>query len=162
MIAGGNHTIVKRWLGDSKTGRGVLLANVQNKPLCAMRIRRPLRNIVIGWGREPMDSYHVRSVIGKRLCLFCFGLFWQCILDENRDIVLLYTEKNEVNSMVNILVADDDKNTRLLMKAILEGAGYHVTVAVDGQDALDVLEKEHIDLVVLDVMMPRMDGYAFT
>ena len=33
--------------------------------------------------------------------------------------------------MVNILVADDDKNTRLLMKAILEGAGYHVTVAVD-------------------------------
>lgn len=64
--------------------------------------------------------------------------------------------------MVNILVADDDKNTRLLMKAILEGAGYHVTVAMDGQDALDILEKEHIDLVVLDVMMPRMDGYAFT
>ena len=76
-----------------------------------------------------MDSYHVRSVIGKRLCLFCFGLFWQRILDENGSIVLLYM-KNEVNSMVNILVADDDKNTRLLMKAILEGAGYHVTVAV--------------------------------
>ena len=109
-----------------------------------------------------MDLCHVRSVIGKRLCLFCFGLFWWCILDENRDIVLLYTEKNEVNSMVNILVADDDKNTRLLMKAILEGAGYHVTVAVDGQEALDILEKEHIDLAVLDVMMPRMDGYAFT
>lgn len=48
------------------------------------------------------------------------------------------------------------------MKAILEGAGYHVTVAVDGQDALDISGKEHIDLVVLDVMMPRMDGYAFT
>ena len=120
-----------------------------------------LSSLVTGRVREPMDLCHVRSVIGKRLCLFCFGLFWQRILDENGSIVLLYM-KNEVNSMVNILVADDDKNTRLLMKAILEGAGYHVTVAVDGQDALDILEKEHIDLVVLDVMMPRMDGYAFT
>lgn len=64
--------------------------------------------------------------------------------------------------MVNILVADDDKNTRLLMKAILEGAGYHVFTAVDGQEALEALDREHIDLVVLDVMMPRMDGYAFT
>ena len=64
--------------------------------------------------------------------------------------------------MISILVADDDKNTRLLMQAILEGAGYRVVTAVDGQDALEMLEKEHIDLVVLDVMMPRMDGYTFT
>ena len=64
--------------------------------------------------------------------------------------------------MVNILVADDDKNTRQLMKAILEGAGYRVFTAVDGQEAMDMLDREHVDLVVLDVMMPRMDGYAFT
>lgn len=64
--------------------------------------------------------------------------------------------------MVNILVADDDKNTRLLMKAILEGAGYRVFTAVDGQEAMDMLDREHVDLVVLDVMMPQMDGYAFT
>ena len=64
--------------------------------------------------------------------------------------------------MVNILVADDDKNTRLLMKAILEAEHYHVFTAVDGQDALEVLDKEHIDLVVLDIMMPNMDGYQFT
>lgn len=64
--------------------------------------------------------------------------------------------------MVHILVADDDKNTRLLLKAILESAGYFVTTAADGQDALEVLDREHIDLAVVDVMMPRMDGYAFT
>ena len=64
--------------------------------------------------------------------------------------------------VVNILAADDDKNTRLLMKAILEGAGYHVFTATDGQEAMEMLDREHIDLVVLDVMMPRMDGYAFT
>ena len=64
--------------------------------------------------------------------------------------------------MVNILVADDDKNTRLLMKAILEAEHYRVFTAVDGQEALAVLDREHIDLVVLDIMMPTLDGYQFT
>ena len=64
--------------------------------------------------------------------------------------------------MINILVADDDKNTRLLMKAILEAEHYRVFTAVDGQDALGVLDREHIDRVVLDIMMPNMDGYEFT
>ena len=64
--------------------------------------------------------------------------------------------------MVHILVVDDDKNTRLFLSAVLEGAGYTVTAACNGVDALDVMDREHIDLVVLDVMMPKMDGYEFT
>lgn len=64
--------------------------------------------------------------------------------------------------MVHILVAEDDKHTRLLMKAILEAAHYQVSTAVDGEDAMQVLDREHIDLIVLDIMMPRMDGYEFT
>ena len=64
--------------------------------------------------------------------------------------------------MFQILVADDDKNTRLLFKAVLEGAGYTVHTARNGVEALDVMDKEHIDLVVLDIMMPGMDGYEFT
>lgn len=64
--------------------------------------------------------------------------------------------------MFHILVADDDKNTRRLMTAVLEGAGYTVSTAVDGEEALAVLDKTHVDLVVLDVMMPRLDGYGFT
>jgi len=64
--------------------------------------------------------------------------------------------------VINILVADDDKNTRLLMKAILEAEHYHVFTAADGQQALQMLDREHIDLVVLDIMMPNMDGYEFT
>ena len=63
--------------------------------------------------------------------------------------------------MVNILVVDDDKNTRLFLKAVLEGAGYTVSVAEDGLRALSVMDKEHVDLVVLDIMMPNMDGYEF-
>lgn len=64
--------------------------------------------------------------------------------------------------MITILVADDDKNTRLLMKAILEAEHYRVVTASDGQEALAVLDREHIDLVVLDIMMPNMDGFEFT
>ena len=64
--------------------------------------------------------------------------------------------------MFHILVVDDDKNTRLLFRAVLEDAGYTVTVAENGEDALSALDREHVDLVVLDVMMPKLDGYEFT
>ena len=64
--------------------------------------------------------------------------------------------------MFHILVVDDDKNTRMFLRAVLEGAGYTVSTAVNGQDALGVMDREHIDLVVLDIMMPKMDGYEFT
>ena len=64
--------------------------------------------------------------------------------------------------MFRILVVDDDKNTRLFLRAVLEGAGYTVSEACNGEDALSVMDTTHVDLVVLDVMMPKMDGYEFT
>ena len=64
--------------------------------------------------------------------------------------------------MFHILVVDDDKNTRLLLKAVLESEGYTVYAAQNGEDALTVMDQQHIDVVVLDVMMPKMDGYEFT
>lgn len=64
--------------------------------------------------------------------------------------------------MFNILVVDDDRNTRLLFKTLLERAKYTVFLATDGEDALELMDKEQVDLVVLDIMMPRMDGYEFT
>lgn len=64
--------------------------------------------------------------------------------------------------MFRILVVDDDKNTRMLFRAVLEGENYLVSTASNGEEALAVMDKAHIDLVVLDVMMPKLDGYAFT
>lgn len=64
--------------------------------------------------------------------------------------------------MFRILVADDDKNTRRLMQALLQAEGYEVTTAENGAEALEVIERETVDLVVLDIMMPEMDGYEFT
>jgi len=64
--------------------------------------------------------------------------------------------------MFQILVVDDDKNTRMLLKAVLQAENYTVFTAENGEAALDVMDREHIDLVVLDIMMPKMDGYEFT
>ena len=64
--------------------------------------------------------------------------------------------------MFHILVVEDDRHTRMLLQAILEHDGYTAYTANNGEEALDMLEKEHVDLVVLDIMMPKMDGYEFT
>ncbi len=64
--------------------------------------------------------------------------------------------------MFHILVVDDDKNTRRYIRALLEKENYTVSTAENGEDALCILDKEHIDLAVLDVMMPKIDGYEFT
>jgi len=64
--------------------------------------------------------------------------------------------------MFCILVVEDDDSTRKLMEAILRLNGYEVLLARDGVDALDTMENHHVDLIVLDLMMPRMDGYEFT
>ena len=63
--------------------------------------------------------------------------------------------------MVNVLVVEDDKHTRKLLETILRREGYSVFKAEDGLKALEVLEDHHIDLIILDIMMPNMDGYEF-
>ena len=64
--------------------------------------------------------------------------------------------------MFNILVVEDNANTRRLMEAVLTQHGYQPLLACDGVEALDILDKKHVDLILLDIMMPRMDGYEFT
>jgi two-component system chemotaxis sensor kinase CheA len=59
-------------------------------------------------------------------------------------------------------VCDDSFTTRELIRSILQSAGYDVTIAVDGADALDKLRAQPYDLVVSDVEMPRVDGFQLT
>ena len=61
-----------------------------------------------------------------------------------------------------LLVADDSFTTRELIRSILQSAGYDVTTAVDGLDALDKLRAGTYDLVVSDIEMPRVDGFQLT
>lgn len=63
--------------------------------------------------------------------------------------------------MIHILVVEDDRHARRLFEAVLKREGYLVSTAEDGARAMDVLDQQHIDLIVLDIMMPNMDGYEF-
>ncbi|AJH00671.1 PhoB family transcriptional regulator [Clostridium beijerinckii] len=60
--------------------------------------------------------------------------------------------------MNNILVVDDEKEIRNLLEINLRNEGYNVFKASCGEESLDILEKEEIHLIVLDIMMPHMDG----
>ncbi|MCA9404935.1 MAG: response regulator [Candidatus Omnitrophica bacterium] len=58
-----------------------------------------------------------------------------------------------------ILIVDDEPDIILVVKGRLTAAGYDVVTAEDGQDGLNKAKKESPDLIILDVMMPKMDGY---
>jgi len=61
----------------------------------------------------------------------------------------------------NILLVDDEQDSLDSLARILENAGWHPTLAHDGQEALDVLEKTRPAAIVLDLLMPGMDGFEF-
>lgn len=68
---------------------------------------------------------------------------------------------NGVRDNKRLLLIDDDPNLILLVKDYLEFRGYEVITAENGREALEVLEQDVPDLIICDVMMPEMDGYAF-
>jgi len=64
--------------------------------------------------------------------------------------------------MFSVLVVEDDSNFRKLLEALLRYEGYSPVSAASGEEALDILDNRHIDLMITDVMMPGMDGYTLT
>ena len=62
------------------------------------------------------------------------------------------------SAVFHILIAEDDTNTRKLMSAVLRQSGYEVLAAGTGTEALELLETSQVDLLILDIMMPGMDG----
>jgi CheY-like chemotaxis protein len=64
--------------------------------------------------------------------------------------------------MAKIIVIDDEEDIRTVLKQVLERAGYDVAVAESGREGLEMLQKEGADLVIIDVIMPGMDGVALT
>ena len=64
--------------------------------------------------------------------------------------------------MFRILIAEDDPSTARLLGAIVKRAGYEPLIAADGVQALELLDHNQIDLLLCDVMMPRMDGFTLT
>jgi CheY-like chemotaxis protein len=58
-----------------------------------------------------------------------------------------------------ILVVDDEEALRVVLSAELEGEGYQVTSAADGQEAINILTTKEFDLILLDIKMPNVDGF---
>ncbi|MBE9180681.1 response regulator transcription factor [Oculatella sp. LEGE 06141] len=69
-------------------------------------------------------------------------------------------KENSVGDHKRLLLIDDDPNLILLVKDYLEFRGYEVVTAENGQEALEVLQKDTPDMIICDVMMPQMDGYS--
>lgn len=70
------------------------------------------------------------------------------------------SKETSVGEHKRLLLIDDDPNLILLVKDYLEFRGYEVITAENGQEALEVLDKETPDMIICDVMMPQMDGYS--
>jgi two-component system chemotaxis sensor kinase CheA len=70
--------------------------------------------------------------------------------------------RTDEKAAARVLVVDDSITTRTLERNILASAGYEVLVATNGREALDILHRERIDLVVSDIQMPEMDGFSLT
>lgn len=64
--------------------------------------------------------------------------------------------------MFRILIAEDDRNLQKLMEAVLKRNGYDIISAKDGEEAMDIIENNHVDLLICDIMMPKKDGYELT
>ena len=64
--------------------------------------------------------------------------------------------------MFNILIVEDNKDLRELFAAALKNAGFNCFEAPDGEKALEIFDKEYIDLMIADIMMPVMDGFELT
>lgn len=71
-------------------------------------------------------------------------------------------EMQDIDVRQKVLVADDEASIRRILETRLKMVGYDVVVAEDGEEAVNLFNKTNPDLVVLDVMMPKMDGYGVT
>lgn len=63
--------------------------------------------------------------------------------------------------MTRVLVVDDEQNIRQVLVYVLEDEGYQVVEAQDGETALGLIERQHPDVIILDMKMPGMDGWEF-
>ncbi|VAW93397.1 diguanylate cyclase/phosphodiesterase (GGDEF & EAL domains) with PAS/PAC sensor(s) [hydrothermal vent metagenome] len=113
---------------------------------------------VYGFMQRSNGTIHVYSELGhgSRFVLY-FPKTTQ--LATKAEIQNSDVEHNEVQGHATLLVVDDEETIRKLAQTILVSFGFKVLTASDGQQAIEILNKELVDLIITDVIMPNMDGY---
>ncbi len=71
-------------------------------------------------------------------------------------------EDNNIANIGHILVVDDNRTNRMVLESILQSGGYSITLANDGDEALEILEQEKFDIMLIDVNMPKLNGIEAT
>ena len=85
-----------------------------------------------------------------------------CTYQRTCDRIFYNISEKEEPMTYNILIAKEDGESAQLLKLYLESAGYRTVAASDGEEAFALVETEDIHLAVLDIMMPKLDGYQLT
>lgn len=136
--------IVEKLLGDQE----ILHKNL-TAPL--LRVRNVAGVTTLGSG-ELCIILNINDIVKSAYYIFGMG----------RKELIINREPNSSFVQKNILVVDDSVTTRILERNILRAAGYNVTVAINGLDALTKLFSQEFDLVVTDVEMPEINGFELT
>ena len=102
----------------------------------------------------------------KTLWLYLSSLRYCTAIRENAALLLRFPTAEALPKggifMFSIMVVEDDNNTRRLTADVLEENGYKAITARNGVEALEIMDEKHIDLIIMDIMMPEMDGYQLT
>lgn len=119
------------------------------------RLKPPLNNLKLIVGVTLLEKNEVIAVLNPNILLML-------ALESPPSFAILKTMDQKEMISPNILLVDDSITTRTLEKNILESKHYHVTVAVNGKEALDLLQKSKFSLIITDISMPIMDGFQLT
>ncbi len=105
----------------------------------------------------------VESEEGKGSTFYCTTIF--ALAPQSEQHLGAHPEAQNSNNTLTVghlLLAEDNEINQLVAQEILQSAGFTLDIANDGQEALDMLEKNHYDAVLMDIQMPIMDGYTAT
>jgi len=151
--------------GGSKWRRAVILAGTHGRAAFTVDALLGEREIVVKSLSDPLRR--VRNISGATI----LGSGEVVLILSPGDLVssargvsarASITRRTEEKAAARILVVDDSITTRTLERNILTSAGYEVLVSANGREALEILRREPIDLVVSDIQMPEMNGFELT
>lgn len=94
---------------------------------------------------------------------FSFEIEFNCKnIEESKDVVLVNKSENTIPKNLIILIVEDNKINQIVTKKILEKNNYNFLIVDNGHDAIDIVQKQHFDVILMDLNMPIIDGFETT